>query len=117
VYVAEAPGAVIVSDRAFWLAAVAGTLGDRDPLHACALLTVGFPLGAVTPFPGVRALDGATSLEIRGGAQLERPLRAADAGAGPAGDDQGAAGLDALLSRGRWSRRCGRFGRWNHQLS
>jgi hypothetical protein len=99
VYVAEAPGAVIVSDRAFWVAAVAGRLGDRDPLHAAALLTVGFPLGAVTPFPAVRALDGATSLEIRGGARLERPLRmAADPGAGLAGDDDGAGELDALLS-------------------
>jgi hypothetical protein len=99
VYVARAPGAVIVSDRAFWAAAVAGRLADRDPLHASALLTVGFPLGAVTPFTGVRALDGATSLEIRGGAQLERPVRvAADWGAGPAGDDPGPGGLDALLS-------------------
>jgi hypothetical protein len=99
VYVAEAPGAVIVSDRAFWAAAVAGRLGDRDPLHAAALLTVGFPLGAVTPFPGVRALDGATSLEIRGGAQLERRLRvAAGPGAGLAGDDDGASGPDAPLS-------------------
>jgi hypothetical protein len=77
VYVAEAPGAVIVSDRAFWAAAVTGRLGDRDSMHACALLTVGYPLGAVTPFTGVRALDGATSLEIRGGARLERPVRAA----------------------------------------
>jgi Asparagine synthase len=77
VYVAGAPGVVIVSDRAFWAAAVSGRLGDRDPLHACALLTVGFPLGAVTPFPGVRALDGATALEIRGGAWLERPVREA----------------------------------------
>jgi hypothetical protein len=92
VYVARAPSAVIVSDRAFWAAAVAGTLGDREPLHACALLTVGYPLGAVTPFPGVRALDGATALEIRGGEQLERPVPAGDDHQPAAGPAAGVAG-------------------------
>jgi hypothetical protein len=68
VYVAELPGAVIVSDRAIWAAAAAGCLGDHDPDLICALLNSGFPLGATTPFRGVRALDGATALRIAAGA-------------------------------------------------
>ncbi len=109
VYVAEAPGAVIVSDRAFWAAAVTGRLGDRDSSHACALLTVGYPLGAVTPFTGVRALDGATSLEIQAGAWLERPARTpgyggssagetATPGGHLAGDDHAARVAEALIA-------------------
>jgi hypothetical protein len=62
VYVAEMPGAVIVSDRATWAAAVAGRLSDHDPLLACTLLNPGFPLGSVTPFAGVSALPPTTAL-------------------------------------------------------
>jgi asparagine synthase len=68
VYVAELPGAVIVSDRATWAAAAAGRLGDHDPDLICALLNPGFPLGATTPFRGIRALDGATALRAAAGA-------------------------------------------------
>jgi hypothetical protein len=79
VYVAEVPGAVILSDRAMWAASAAGRLGERDPLHACALLGgPGYPLGAVTPFAGVRAADSATSLEALGGSLLERPATVSD---------------------------------------
>ncbi|HYZ53649.1 MAG TPA: asparagine synthase-related protein [Streptosporangiaceae bacterium] len=67
VYVAEVPGAVILSDRATWAAAAAGRLGDHDPGLVCALLNPGFPLGGTTPFRGVRALDGATSLRVTAG--------------------------------------------------
>jgi hypothetical protein len=61
VYVAEVPGAVILSDRAMWAAAVADRLGDHDPPLACALLNTGYPLGAVTPFRSVSALRPATT--------------------------------------------------------
>jgi hypothetical protein len=65
VYVAELPSAVILSDRAMWAASVAARLDDHDPMHACALLGgPGFPLGGVTPFGGIRALDGARSAEV-----------------------------------------------------
>jgi hypothetical protein len=65
VYSAPLPDAVILSDRAMWAASVAGRLGDYDPLHACALLGgPGFPLGGVTPFGRVYALEGATSAEV-----------------------------------------------------
>jgi hypothetical protein len=95
VYVARAPGAVIISDRALWAAAAAGRLEDRDPLHACALLVAGFPLGAVTPFTGVRALDGATSLEARDGRLQERTVRLAGAVDGRPGADLHPRGTDA----------------------
>jgi hypothetical protein len=67
VYVAEVPGAVIVSDRATWAASVAGRLSDHDPLLACALLNPGFPLGSVTPFAGVSALPSSTTLHALSG--------------------------------------------------
>ena len=52
VYLAEVPGAVIVADRATWAAWTSSRLDDHDPLHLCALLNPGFPLGSVTPFSG-----------------------------------------------------------------
>ena len=67
VYVAEVPGAVIVSDRATWAASAAGRLSDHDPLLACALLNTGFPLGSVTPFAGVSALPSSTTLHALSG--------------------------------------------------
>jgi hypothetical protein len=66
VYLAETPGTVVVSDRASWAAAVTGRLGDHDPVMAGAFLSLGYPVGAATPFRGVRALGG------------DRRLRAAD---------------------------------------
>jgi len=64
VYVAEVPGAVIVADRASWAASTASRLDSHDPLHICALLNPGFPLGTVTPFTGVSALSLSTTLHL-----------------------------------------------------
>jgi hypothetical protein len=58
VYLAEVAGAVVVSDRACWAAAVTGRLGDPDPAMAGAFLSLGYPVGDATPFRGVRALTG-----------------------------------------------------------
>ena len=74
VYITEVPGATILGDRAMWVAHVAGRLGMHDPLHASALLAgPGYPLGAITPFGGVRALDGALSAEVRARPGSRRP--------------------------------------------
>jgi hypothetical protein len=67
VYVAEIPGAVVLSDRAMWAAAVADRMGEHDPEHACALLNTGFPLGTATPFKGVSALPPAASAHLLSG--------------------------------------------------
>jgi asparagine synthetase B (glutamine-hydrolysing) len=67
VYLAEVPGGVIVADRATWAAWTSSRLGNHDPLHLCALLNPGFPLGSVTPFTGVSAVAGATALQVSGG--------------------------------------------------
>jgi asparagine synthase (glutamine-hydrolysing) len=84
VYTAEVPDAVILSDRAMWVAAVAGRLTSYDPLHPGALLAgPGFPIGAATPFIGIRALDGGISAEVRA-CKLVLGL---DAGPGPAAGD------------------------------
>ena len=68
VYLAEVPGAVIAADRATWAAWTSSRLDGHDPLLLCALLNPGFPLGSVTPFPGVTALAGAVTLRLRDGA-------------------------------------------------
>ena len=68
VYVAEVPGAVILSDRAMWAAWTADHLDDHDPLLACALLNPGFPLGSATPFRGVSALSRSTIIQVLSGA-------------------------------------------------
>jgi hypothetical protein len=67
VYLAKLPGAVVVGDRASWVAAVAGTLNDHDPVMVGAFLSVGYPIGAATPFRGVRALAGGQTLQVSGG--------------------------------------------------
>jgi hypothetical protein len=67
VYLAEAPGAVIVADRATWAAWTSSRLDDHDSLHLCALLNPGFPLGSVTPFAGVTAVAGSTTLRLLSG--------------------------------------------------
>src|ERR1700719_2073716 len=82
VYVAEVPGAVLVSDRASWAAAVAGRLAEPDPVMAAAFLGLGYPVGAATPFRGVRALGADQQLTIAAGrtavAAAPRDGRAAD---------------------------------------
>ena len=89
VYLAEVPGAVVVSDRACWAAAVTGRLGAHDPVMAGAFLAVGYPVGAVTPFRGVRALGCAQQLTVTGARLTETGVRlrcpAAATAPGPAG--------------------------------
>ena len=82
VYLAEVPGAVIVADRAIWAAWTASRLDAHDPLHVAALLNPGFPLGSVTPFTGVSALAGSTTLHLLNGAltRLAGPGRGRGAG-------------------------------------
>ena len=83
VYLAEVGGAVVVSDRACWAAAVTGRLGDPDPAMAGAFLSLGYPIGDATPFRGVRALGGDRELRLIDA----RPaaVRAGPGGEGPAG--------------------------------
>jgi asparagine synthase (glutamine-hydrolysing) len=85
VYLAETPGAVVVSDRACWAAAVTGRLGDHDPVMAGAFLSLGYPTGAATPFRGVRALDGDHWLRVTAGRAAIAPPGGRPAGAGDAG--------------------------------
>jgi hypothetical protein len=67
VYLAEVPGAVLISDRASWAASVAGRLGEPDPVMVAAFLAFGYPVGAATPYRGVRALGGRQRLTVTGG--------------------------------------------------
>jgi hypothetical protein len=77
VYLAEVPGAVIVADRATWAAWTSSRLDRHDPLHLCALLNPGFPLGSVTPFRGVSAVAGSVTLRLRDGSATREPGAAA----------------------------------------
>jgi len=97
VYLAEVPGAVIVADRAMWAAWASSRLDGFDPLHVCALLNPGFPLGSTTPFTGVTALAGSTTLRLLHGASS----RVAGAAGGPPDVEgrPGAGGVaDALVA-------------------
>ncbi len=67
VYLAEVPGAAIITDRAAWAAWTSSRLDDYDSLHLCALLNPGFPLGSVTPFTSVSAVAGSTTLRLVNG--------------------------------------------------
>ena len=58
---------MVVSDRACWAAAAAGRLGDHNPVMVGAFLSLGYPVGAATPFRGVRALGGGRLLRVSGG--------------------------------------------------
>ena len=89
VYRAEVAGAVVVSDRACWAAAVTGRLGDPDPAMAGAFLSLGYPVGDATPFRGVRALGGDRELRSADG-------RVTDRCRGPGAQDEGPAGAEAV---------------------
>ena len=91
VYLAEVPGAVVVSDRASWAAAVAGRLGEPDPVMVAAFLALGYPVGAATPFRGVRALGARQGLAVTGG----RLVMARDCGLGA---DSGAGSYDSVAA-------------------
>ena len=83
VFVTRTGRAAIIADRASWAAATAGRLGDADPLLYAGLLGPGYPLGAVTPFAGVRALGPATTCRVAGGEITETghaPLTSPDPG-------------------------------------
>jgi asparagine synthetase B (glutamine-hydrolysing) len=96
VYLARTGGAVILSDRASWAAATAGRLGDADPILYGALLSLGYPLGAVTPFTGVRALGPATSCRASAGTITEGK-RAGLPKPGPGGAPGAARVAEALV--------------------
>ena len=81
VYLAEVPGAVVVADRATWAAWTSSRLDDHDALHLCALLNPGFPLGSVTPFAGVTAVAGSTTLRLLSGSVTRAQGAAARAAA------------------------------------
>jgi hypothetical protein len=93
VYLAEVPGAVVVSDRASWAAAATGRLRDPDPVMIGAFLSLGYPLGHATPFRGVRALGGDRQLRAAGGQLVvARAPRAPLAVRGRAPEGPGGAG-------------------------
>jgi len=91
VYLAEADGAVVVSDRASWAAAVTGRIGDPDPSMVGAFLSLGYPVGAATPFRGVRALGGDRVMRLADGRLTV--ARARPEKEPPAGPDRVAAAL------------------------
>jgi hypothetical protein len=82
VYLAEGPGAAVVADRASWAAAAAGRLGEPDPVMVAAFLALGYPIGAATPFRGVRALGGQQRLTVTSGRLVVTADRGASTGAG-----------------------------------
>ncbi|MGH3255638.1 MAG: asparagine synthase-related protein [Streptosporangiaceae bacterium] len=90
VYLTQIPGAVLVCDRASWAAAVAGASGDHDPVMIGAFLSMGYAIGAATPFRGVRALGRDRSLTVAGGRPVVTRSRDGDAGR----EDGGAGGAD-----------------------
>ena len=91
VYLAETGDAVVVSDRAGWAAAVTGRMGDPDPAMIGAFLSLGYPVGAATPFRGVRALDGDRALRLADGRLMVARARPDDEQ--PAGPDRVAEAL------------------------
>jgi hypothetical protein len=96
VYLAEAPGAVVVSDRACWAAAVTGRLADHDPVMVAAFLSLGYPVGAATPFHGVRALGGGRRVRAADGRLVTTRARDGAAGDGTAGEGTAAGVATAL---------------------
>jgi hypothetical protein len=105
VYLAEIPGAVVVSDRACWAAAVTGRLGDHDPVMVGAFLSLGYPAGAATPFRGVRALGGGCRLRVTGGRLAMTRVRGEEAdlrdGTGPPATQVATALVEAIRPLGR----------------
>jgi hypothetical protein len=98
VYLAEVPGAVIVADRATWAAWTSSRLDGHDPLHLCALLNPGFPLGSVTPFSGVTALAGSVTLRLRDGSAARVRAPGTDDGAVDGGRPGAGGVADALVA-------------------
>ena len=82
VYLTEIPGAALVCDRASWAAAVARASGHHDAVMVGAFLSMGYPIGAATPFRGVRALGRDRSLTVTGGRPVVTRSRDGDADRG-----------------------------------
>jgi Asparagine synthase len=82
VHLAEVPGAVLVSDRASWAAAVAGRLGEPDPVMVAAFLALGYPVGAATAFRGVQTLGAQRQLTVTAGRLIASPAQRDGAAAG-----------------------------------
>jgi Asparagine synthase len=97
VYLAEIPSAVLVCDRAAWAAAVAGRLGDHDPVMVGAFMSMGYPVGAATPFHRVQALARDRNLTATGGHLVVTSARDQDEKPGPA-ETQASAGLYAPVA-------------------
>ncbi len=106
VYLTQIPGAVLVCDRASWSAAVAGAFGHHDPVMVGAFLSMGYPIGAATPFRGVRALGRDRSLTVTGGRPVVTSTRDRDADRGEGGGGSGRRGSVRAGRRGPG--RCGR---------
>jgi len=100
VYAASGPGAVVLSDRAMWAAAVANRLGSPDPDLACAIVNTGFPLGATTPWKGVSALPPASVARVADGRLDvdEGSLGAPETASGASGPAEVAAALVAAVA-------------------
>jgi Asparagine synthase len=81
VYLAEVPGAVVVSDRASWAAAVTGRLSESDPAMVAAFLSLGYPVGGATQFRGVRALRGQQQLTVTAGRSVVTEVQVKGPGA------------------------------------
>jgi hypothetical protein len=82
VFVAEVPGAVLLSDRASWTAAVAGRMGEPDPVMVAAFLALGYPVGAATAFRGVQALGAERQLTVTAGRLIAGAVQRDGAAAG-----------------------------------
>jgi hypothetical protein len=98
VYLAEVPGAVVICDRASWAAAVTGRLGEHDPVMIAAFLSLGYPVGAATPFRRVRALGSARELTAADGRLAVTQVRDAGRAGGSAGGRRPSAPADLVAA-------------------
>jgi hypothetical protein len=98
VYLAEVPGAVVICDRASWAAAVTGRLGEHDPVMIAAFLSLGYPLGAATPFRRVRALGPARELRAADGRLAVTQVRDAGRAGASAGGRRPSAPADLVAA-------------------
>ena len=64
---------------------MAGRLGEPDPVTVAAFLSLGYPVGAATPFRGVRALGPARQLTVTGGRPVTTAASRESEGAGSYG--------------------------------
>src|SRR5271170_5493957 len=96
VYLTEVTGAVLVSDRASWAAAMAGRLAEPDPVMAAAFLSLGYPVGAATPFRGVRALRAQQQLTVTAGRAVATAAQVEGPGTDGSYDTVAAALVDAV---------------------